>query len=207
MTRWMHAAPLLAALACTAQQFPAPSKVVFSQLSPAVIQSRLNVVPAGLRIVSRPSKTYSATLDVTAIAISNSPCGAPRRPISSAHWPVRPTARLWWEATSIHRGGDGSGGRLECAALLPSLYQSLKDQPRRHRFVFVEFSAEEEGLIGSKAFVSHLKREDAKRIHAMINLECLGLGAPEVWTSRANRALTRRLRGRCQHAAGAGRGA
>jgi len=34
-----------------------------------------------------------------------------------------------------------------------------------------------------------LDHDGTRRIHAMINLECLGLGEPEVWVSRADKRL------------------
>ncbi len=72
------------------------------------------------------------------------------------------------------------------SSLLPSLYQSLKSEPRHHRFVFVGFAGEERGLLGSRQLVSTMSMADRRRIQAMINLECLGLGNPEVWASRAD---------------------
>src|SRR5262249_46812342 len=35
------------------------------------------------------------------------------------------------------------------SVMLPSLYESLKGQPRRHDYVFIAFAAEEKGLVGS----------------------------------------------------------
>jgi Zn-dependent M28 family amino/carboxypeptidase len=85
--------------------------------------------------------------------------------------------------------GMGAVDDWSGAVMLPSLYQSLNSLPRRHRFIFVGFAAEERGLLGSHEFAAKLKREEIRRIHAMINLECLGLGPPEVWVSRANKRL------------------
>ena len=75
------------------------------------------------------------------------------------------------------------------AALLPSLFQSLRDQPRKHTFVFVGFTEEEEGLVGSRFFVNQLEKEQIAKIRAMVNLECLGLSPPEVWGHHADPAL------------------
>jgi hypothetical protein len=75
------------------------------------------------------------------------------------------------------------------AVLLPSLYESLKNIPRRHDFVFVAFAAEERGLVGSREYVNKLSPEQRKSIRAMVNLECLGLASPEVWQSRADPKL------------------
>jgi len=75
------------------------------------------------------------------------------------------------------------------AALLPALIQSLADTPRRHTFVFVGFTDEEKGLVGSKYYVWHLSRAQVSHISAEVNLECLGLTRTKVWAARANKQL------------------
>jgi putative aminopeptidase FrvX len=74
-------------------------------------------------------------------------------------------------------------------SLLPSLYQALKGRPHQHTYVFVAFAAEETGLFGSSRYVKTLTEEQKANIRAVVNLECLGLGPPEVWTHRAAPAL------------------
>jgi acetylornithine deacetylase/succinyl-diaminopimelate desuccinylase-like protein len=85
--------------------------------------------------------------------------------------------------------GMGAVDDWSGAALLPSLFQTLDGKPRRHRFVFVGFAAEENGLQGSKEFVRRLSAEERQSIRAMVNLECLGMTPPKVWGSRADKAL------------------
>lgn len=85
--------------------------------------------------------------------------------------------------------GSGAVDDWSGASLLPSLYQSLKNHPRRHRFLFVGFSAEEKGLVGSTNYVKHLSKEDKTALQAMVNLECLGLAPPAVWAFRADKRL------------------
>jgi putative aminopeptidase FrvX len=75
------------------------------------------------------------------------------------------------------------------AALLPSLYESLRDQPRKHTFVFVGFTDEEDGLVGSKFYVKQLTPDEAANIRAMVNLECLGLTPSKVWAHHADPKL------------------
>ena len=79
------------------------------------------------------------------------------------------------------------------ASMLPSLYQSLAGQPRSHTFLFIGFAGEEEGLVGSEFYAKHLDPEDRKRIVAMVNLECLGIGPTEVWTGHSEPILVRML--------------
>lgn len=79
------------------------------------------------------------------------------------------------------------------ASLLPSLYQSLKSQPRQHTYVFIAFAGEERGLVGSSKYVKHLTAEQKQMMGAFINLECLGLSPVKVWINRSNRVLVARL--------------
>jgi Zn-dependent M28 family amino/carboxypeptidase len=79
------------------------------------------------------------------------------------------------------------------ASLLPSLYESIATVPRKHTFVFVGFTEEEKGLIGSGFYVKHLTAEETAHIRAMINLDSLALGPTKVWASRADPVLLNAL--------------
>jgi hypothetical protein len=81
------------------------------------------------------------------------------------------------------------------ASMLPSLYQALKVEPRRHTFIFVAFAAEEKGLVGSKFYVNSLAPDQVKRIDAMVNMDTLGLGPTEVWVSRSDQRLVHAFKG------------
>lgn len=85
--------------------------------------------------------------------------------------------------------GTGAVDDWSGASLLPSLYQSIETTARRHRFIFVGFSAEEKGLVGSKTYVKRLSDDDRVTIRAMVNLECLGVSLPKVWAHRADKGL------------------
>jgi hypothetical protein len=85
--------------------------------------------------------------------------------------------------------GIGAVDDWSGSALLPSLYQSLKTKTRRDTFVFIAFAGEESGLHGSGAYVKQLTADERGRIHAMVNLECLGTSPPKVWATRANQRL------------------
>jgi hypothetical protein len=92
--------------------------------------------------------------------------------------------------------GKGSAGVVDNwtgAALLPALFLSLKGEPRRHEMIFVGFSAEEEGLLGSKAFVKQLGKAGLERIRAMVNLDSLGLTDSKVAGSQSDKDLLLRL--------------
>jgi hypothetical protein len=189
MTRFLRAAPLLAAFACMAQ--PAnPPKVIFDALPPALIQQRLEAVPRKLadRKATLESLFHEAGCDGDRFAEQPVPHSKAPNLVCTLPGETDGEIVVGGHLDSIEVGmgavDDWSG-----AALLPSLYQSLKSQPRRHRFVFVGFAAEEVGLVGSGEFVRQLKRGEIHRIHAMINLECLGVGPPEVWVRRADPRL------------------
>src|ERR1700753_2851597 len=60
--------------------------------------------------------------------------------------------------------GDGVVDNWSGASLLPSLVQSLVNISRKHTFIFVGFTGEEEGLLGSAYFVQQLSSEQISRI-------------------------------------------
>lgn len=79
------------------------------------------------------------------------------------------------------------------ASLLPSLYQSLKNKPRKHTYVFVAFAGEERGLMGSSLYVKKMTVEQKSELIAFVNLECVGVTPAKIWLSRADRNLAERL--------------
>jgi putative aminopeptidase FrvX len=89
--------------------------------------------------------------------------------------------------------GDGVVDNWSGAALLPSLFQSLNDEPRKHSIVFVGFAAEEQGLIGSDFYVKQLTPEQTAKIQVMIDLDSLGLGPTKIWLSHSDEKLANTL--------------
>jgi Zn-dependent M28 family amino/carboxypeptidase len=89
--------------------------------------------------------------------------------------------------------GEGVVDNWSGASLLPSLYQSLKSDPRHHTFVFVSFSGEEKGLVGSRFYVATLPKESISRIQAMVTMDTLALGPTAVWVSRSDKDLVQAL--------------
>jgi hypothetical protein len=85
--------------------------------------------------------------------------------------------------------GDGVVDNWSGASLLPSLLYSLNAQPRHHTLIFVGFSGEEKGLVGSRYYVDHLTVAQRARIAGMVNFDSLGLGPTEVWASHADKTL------------------
>ena len=87
------------------------------------------------------------------------------------------------------KDGHGVVDNWSGVSLLPSLLQALKITKRRHTFVFMGFTAEEKGLVGSNYYVRHLAKTDRAKIHAMIAIDTLGLSPTKIWTSHADKAL------------------
>lgn len=70
-----------------------------------------------------------------------------------------------------------------------NIYQAIKDIPTQHTIVFIGFTSEEQGLLGSKAYVRSLS-EKTKALHKyMINLECLGLSESLIWVNGSDKEL------------------
>ena len=75
---------------------------------------------------------------------------------------------------------------------LAHLYRSLKDAPSQKNLIFVAFGKEEQGLLGSKAMVKGIKQEEVEQYCAMINIDSLGMAAPQVMENISSRPLVER---------------
>jgi hypothetical protein len=85
--------------------------------------------------------------------------------------------------------GDGVVDNWTGAALLPSLLYSLSSHSRHHTLIFVGFSGEEKGLVGSHYYVDHLTNAQRAHIEGMVNFDSLGLSSTKVWASHSDKAL------------------
>lgn len=88
---------------------------------------------------------------------------------------------------------EGVADNWSGASLLPSLYESLSSIQRHHTFVFIGFTEEEAGFVGSEHYVSKLDKQEIKRIRAMVNMDTLGLGPTEIWVSNSDPELVKGL--------------
>jgi len=86
--------------------------------------------------------------------------------------------------------GDGVVDNWSGASLLPSLYQAVKKEPRKHTYVFIGFTDEEQGEVGSRFYVRRMTNEQVAATDAMVNMDTLGLAPTEVWTSHSEKWLT-----------------
>src|ERR1700687_4954056 len=85
--------------------------------------------------------------------------------------------------------GDGVVDNWTGAVLLTALLDSLGGQLRHHTLIFVGFSGEEKGLVGSQYYADHLTNAQRAHIEGMVNFDSLGLGPTGVWASHADKAL------------------
>lgn len=86
--------------------------------------------------------------------------------------------------------GDGVVDNWSGASLLPSLYQAVRDEPRKHTYIFIGFTDEERGEIGSRFYAHQMTKEQVAATDAMVNMDTLGLAPSEVWASHSDKRLT-----------------
>jgi Zn-dependent M28 family amino/carboxypeptidase len=103
---------------------------------------------------------------------------------------VRPHSN---ECSSTHfdrvSAGDGVIDNWSGAALLPSLYQAISIQPRQHSYIFIGFTEEEAGLVGSRFYARQMTAEQIAATDAMVNMDTLGLAPTNVWLNRSDKRL------------------
>ncbi|HKM82553.1 MAG TPA: M28 family peptidase [Candidatus Acidoferrum sp.] len=86
--------------------------------------------------------------------------------------------------------GDGVVDNWSGASLLPSLYEAVKDEPHKHTYIFIGFTDEEQGEVGSHFYAHHMSKEQVAATDAMVNMDTLGLAPTEVWASHSDKRLT-----------------
>ena len=72
---------------------------------------------------------------------------------------------------------------------LAHLYRSLKNVPLKKTLLFVAFGKEEKGLVGSRAMAEAIPKDQVALYCAMINIDSLGLAAPQVDDSVSSASL------------------
>ncbi len=69
------------------------------------------------------------------------------------------------------------------------IYRTLKDLNLSKTILFVAFGEEEKGLVGSAAMVDQIKKEQTGEYCAMINIDSLGVGVPQVADNMSSKKL------------------
>lgn len=172
------------------QGFGQQIRFVFDQIPPEVIQQRLRHVSdkdaareADLRKLFEESGCAREELIEQVVE-------AKRPPNLSCTLPGKTDSVIIVGAHFDHvERGRGVVDDWSGASLLPSLFTSLRARPRQHTFVFVGFTEEEKGMVGSGYYSAHLTSEQVAKTRAMINLECLGLTPSKVWVHHADKLL------------------
>ncbi len=88
---------------------------------------------------------------------------------------------------------DGVVDNWSGASLLPSLYEAVKVAPRKHTYLFIAFTDEEQGLVGSSFYARSMTKEQVAATTAMVNMDTLGLAPTEIWGSHADKGLNRAM--------------
>jgi hypothetical protein len=86
--------------------------------------------------------------------------------------------------------GDGVVDNWSGASLLPSLYEAIKKQSHQHTYIFIGFTDEERGEIGSHFYAGQMTKEQVAATDAMVNMDTLGLAPTEVWAGHSDKRLT-----------------
>jgi hypothetical protein len=89
--------------------------------------------------------------------------------------------------------GQGVVDNWSGCSLLPSLYQSLKSFARHHTLVFIGFTDEEKGLVGSAFYVRRMSKQEIAGIRAMVNMDSLGAGPTKLDMTRGDKQLAMAL--------------
>jgi len=89
--------------------------------------------------------------------------------------------------------GDGVVDNWSGASLLPSLYEAVKVEPRKHTYTFIGFTDEEKGEVGSHFYATHMTPHQVAATDAMVNMDTLGLAPTEIWASHSDHRLSSAL--------------
>jgi hypothetical protein len=177
--RMLIIVPLLGALAFAA-------KIPYSVVGQQTIQHRLDLYKGDDSVRESALLKLFAEAGCQSANLSEQPVPHRKPPNVICVLPGATPAVIVVGAHFDHvSAGEGIVDNWSGASLLPSLFQSLAGSPRNHTFMFVGFTSEEEGLLGSAYYVKHLSKDQLSTIEAMINLDTLGLGPTEVWASQS----------------------
>jgi hypothetical protein len=91
------------------------------------------------------------------------------------------------------RYGCGAVDNWTGIVALAHIYKTLKDFPTQKTLVFAAFGKEEEGLVGSRAMARSIKKEDLSQYCAMVNIDSLGMAAPQVLENISSKTLVKRV--------------
>lgn len=91
----------------------------------------------------------------------------------------------------VHEGA-GTIDNWTGVTMVVNLYQAMRELDTEATYVFIGFSREEEGLVGSDKYVESLTREQLKKIDYMLNLDTLGVDGTFSWKNGSDKVLLAR---------------
>jgi Zn-dependent M28 family amino/carboxypeptidase len=89
--------------------------------------------------------------------------------------------------------GDGVVDNWSGASLLPSLYEAIKKESHKHTFIFIGFTDEERGEVGSRFYAKQMTEERIAATDAMVNMDALGLARTQIWDGHSDQTLSKGL--------------
>ncbi len=168
----------------------AAQKVVFHVVPQETVIARLRQSAKDNRDREANLKALFQELGCTGSALEEQPVKHVKIPNLICTSPGQTDSRILVTAHTDHvSAGDGTVDNWSGASMLANLYQSLRSSPRRHTFVFIGFTAEEGGLIGSRFYAKTLAPAQIAKISALVNMDSLGAAPTALWLSHANREL------------------
>lgn len=85
--------------------------------------------------------------------------------------------------------GDGIIDDWSGCIIAKNIYQALRETKTKHNMLFVGFTMEERGLLGSRQFVQAAQDSKTPEMMAMANFECFGVSDPHIWANVANEKM------------------
>lgn len=64
--------------------------------------------------------------------------------------------------------------------IIANIYKTLSNFSHQKTYIFVAFDKEENGLLGSKALVKSIPKENLPKVCSMVNVDSFGFGSPQV---------------------------
>jgi hypothetical protein len=170
--------------------FATGQRVHFDSLERSVIEKRVLAVPKGNAARAAAVKQMLAAAGCQEPNLLEQTVKGSKIPNVICTLPGKGSGAIVVGAhTDSTGGGQGIIDNWSGAALLASLYETLAKAPRKRTFVFVGFTAEEKGLLGSRGFVKALSEDDRRSLRAAIVMDCLGLTPVKFWPNGSDAKL------------------
>jgi hypothetical protein len=186
----MHPFLLFVALLAASQ----PQRIAFHRVPKETLESRLRQVQAEPAARYARLKTIFEEAGCRGPSLTEMPVPGQKLPNLICDLPgAQPEMILVTAHHDLAQVGEGAADNWSGSVLLPALYESLAKSPRKWTFRFVAFAGEETGLHGSTHYVRLIRKQQAPRPLAQINVDTLGLGKTEFCNGRANPLLADRL--------------